>query len=231
MSQAALHGGDPVDAATILALLDEPSADWRHEALLAGIKMIEPRLVKEPIALTTAPGGIDRHPLLLPLFAWPGHTPAPPPESPVRSLTKSEHKLFVKGRQIYLTSCVACHAADGSGTPLLAPPLAGSDWVLGNEERLVRVLLHGLSGPITVSGKHYTVPEIQPEMPPLATLGNTEIGAVLTYLRRAWGNAADPITSGDLNRIRIESQGRTTPWTEKELKPYAGLSPEVVKTP
>ena len=103
---------------------------------------------------------------------------------------------------------------------LLAPPLAGSDWVQGRKERLARVLFHGLAGPITVSGKRYAAPDIQPVMPPLATLGNTEIAAVLTYIRREWGNTADPISSGTINQIRIASQGRTIPWTEEELKPF-----------
>lgn len=40
--------------------------------------------------------------------------------------------------------------------------------------------------------------------------------------RRAWGNAADPLTPGKINRLRIESQGRTVPWTEAELAPFAG---------
>ena len=146
----------------------------------------------------------------------------PPVDDPnVRPLKDEEQKSFVRGRQVYLTSCVACHGMDGRGMKLLAPPLAGSDWVEGSEERLVRVLFHGLSGPITVSGKRYSAPDVQPLMPPLANLNNADIAAVLTYIRREWGNRADPISRGEVNQHRIKAQGRTTPWTEAELEPFA----------
>ena len=77
---------------------------------------------------------------------------------------------------------------------------------------------------MAVLSKHYEAPEVQSVMPPLAALGNDDIAAVLTYIRRAWGNPADPISPGDINRLRIESQGRTVPWTEAELAPFATVT-------
>ena len=145
-------------------------------------------------------------------------------------LNQAERKLFVRGRQVYLTSCAACHGCDGAGMKLMAPPLARSDWVTGSEERLVRVMFHGLSGPITVSGKRYAAPEVQPMMPPLASLNNGDIAAVLTYIRREWGNAAEPISKKSVSRHRIEAQGRTLPWTESELEPFAQSKLQEKKT-
>ena len=102
--------------------------------------------------------------------------------------------------------------------------------VMGSEERLVRVLFHGLSGPINVSGKRYAAPDIQPLMPPLANLNNDDIASVLTYIRREWGNSADPISKGDVSRHRINAQGRTVPWTEEELEAFVSPEPDIEPT-
>ncbi len=212
---------DAIEA--LLSHLKDPPADWVEQALLAGIRVHASALTQKPIELTSAPAARQAHPQFQHYFAWPGHVPEPPKTTAVRPLKPKEQTWFARGRQVYLASCVACHGNDGMGTRLLAPPLAGSDWVLGTEERLVRVLFHGLAGPITVSGKRYATPEVQPVMPPLATLSNDDISAVLTYIRREWGNTADPISPGDINQHRINAQGRTVPWTEEELAPYAQI--------
>jgi mono/diheme cytochrome c family protein len=78
-----------------------------------------------------------------------------------------------------------------------------------------------LTGPITVSGKRYASPEIQPTMAPLAVLNNPDIAAVLTYIRREWNNTGAPISERAVNHHRIKAQGRTVPWTEAELKAFA----------
>ena len=225
LSQAIVKSGKPGRIQRLLAGLATAAPDWRQQAILTGIKIHGAGLIRAPIKLNVRPGGVEFHPEFEQYFAWPGHTPEPK-KTRVRPLTPVEEKLFTRGRQVYLTSCVACHGTDGKGMKLLAPPLAESDWVQGSEERLVRVLFHGLSGPITVSGKRYAEPEVQPVMPPLATLNNGDIAAVLTYIRREWGNAADPVAPGDVNQHRIRSQGRTLPWTEAELEPFARLGGE-----
>lgn len=218
---AILKSKDAEAIAALLTLLDTPLEDWREQALLSAIELHRMALIAEPIALRTAPSAVKKHAELHSLFSWPGHVPKPPAKTVARPLETEEQTLFTRGRQIFLTSCFACHGADGKGMKFLAPPLAGSDWVTGSPRRLARVLFHGLTGPITVSGKRYDTPEVQSVMPPLAGLSNDDIAAVLTYIRRAWGNAAEPLTSGKINRLRIESQGRTVPWTEAELAPFA----------
>jgi mono/diheme cytochrome c family protein len=217
LAAAGLKGKDSRDCDQLLAKLGDKNADWKEAALRNSIHALRNDLVAEPIALSTKPVAASTFEELAHYFSWPGHTPEPPTLAGVRPLKKSERERFARGRQIYLTSCVACHGTDGKGMKFLAPPLAESDWVNGSDERLVRVLLHGLSGPITVNEKRYEAPEIQPVMPPLAGLGNSEIAAVLTYIRREWGNTSDPISSKRVSKIRISSQGRTIPWTEEEL--------------
>ena len=121
------------------------------------------------------------------------------------------------GRQHFLTVCAACHGSDGAGMPSLAPPLAGSEWVTGSKAALIRIVLHGLEGPVDVAGRRYDAPDILPEMPSFATLDDAAIAAVLTYLRTSWGNAAEPVSTRDVGMTRVTSQGRVTPWTANEL--------------
>ena len=217
LTVAGLKSRNPANVARLLELIGADPVEWKRQALINGILALRNDLIAEPIALAGEPAAVHQHAELAHFFSWPGHKPEPPRIPGVKPLKESERERFSRGRQIYLTSCVACHGADGKGMKFLAPPLAGSDWVNGSEERLVRILLHGLSGPITVSGKYYEAPEIQAVMPPLAGLGNKEIAAVLTYIRREWGNTASPVSSSRVSRIRISSQGQTIPWTEQEL--------------
>lgn len=107
------------------------------------------------------------------------------------------------GRQAFLTHCAPCHQTDGSGMARLAPPLRNSRWVLGREDLLARIVLNGLTGELL--------------MPPMDTLDNQQLADILTYIRHAWGHAADPISSEVLERVRAASKGRTTPWTASEL--------------
>ena len=223
LSTATVRSRDQEQITWLLEQIETEPA-WVSRALWNGISVNAPLLASRPITLFQDFSQHSKSPRLKQLFAWPGHRPPPRDASQARPLTKGEAGQFARGRQIYLTVCIACHGQDGHGMKMLAPPLAGSDWVNGGEQRLVRVMLHGLRGPLTVRGKHYDAPAIQPEMPPLAVLNNGDIAAVLTYIRREWDNTADPVAERTVSRIRIETQGRTTPWTEAELQPFAKLS-------
>ncbi len=108
-----------------------------------------------------------------------------------------------RGRQAFLTHCALCHQTDGSGMARLAAPLRNSQWVLGREDILARIVLSGLKGELL--------------MPPMGTLDNQQLADILTYIRRAWGHEAEPISSEVLEGVRAASKGRTTPWTASEL--------------
>ncbi len=219
LTAALVASGNTLRIREVVAMLGE-LVDWKREAVWNGVRVHGPRLARIPISVAAPPKMPGRVKEVERWFAWPGHTPDPPRESAARPLTADEAEDFARGRQVYLATCLACHGTDGRGMRMLAPPLADSDWVTGGEQRLVRVLLHGLRGPITVSGKRHAPPEIQPAMPPLAMLNNSDLAAVLTYIRREWGNAAEPVAEKTVSRLRIETQGRTIPWTETELKPF-----------
>jgi len=104
------------------------------------------------------------------------------------------------GAQSYLT-CTGCHGQKGEGVPSLGPPLAGSEWVTGPVENLIRIQLRGLTGPITVKGVEYN-----PATPmiPLASQTDEQIAAVLTFVRNSFGNKASIVTPDQVQALRSE---------------------------
>lgn len=123
-----------------------------------------------------------------------------------------------RGKVVYesVAQCVLCHNTDGGGKPGQAPPLAKSEWVLGNPNRLIRIPLAGLTGPVTVNGQEYTGLSSMPAMG--AGLNDEDLAAVLTYLRQSWGNSASEITPDQVKAIRAQVGTRTQPWTPAELQ-------------
>ena len=133
----------------------------------------------------------------------------------IKKMPKGEHGESVKrGVEVYNTLCITCHLADGKGAINLAPPLADSDWVQGSQERLIRIALHGVQGPIKVNGNRYRHPEIMPGIG--ATLKDQQVADVLSYVRTAWGGKSQ-VKLEDVSRIRNEHKGRVLPWDVKEL--------------
>ncbi|MFZ4596620.1 MAG: c-type cytochrome, partial [Verrucomicrobiaceae bacterium] len=119
-----------------------------------------------------------------------------------------------KGASVY-NNCQGCHQASGTGQPGLIPPLAGSEWVLGGTERLVRLTLHGLSGTVTVKGTSYTN-----VMPPQGHLSDKELSYVLTYIRNSWGNQATMVTPEMVTKAREDAKDHVGPWTQADLEPF-----------
>jgi mono/diheme cytochrome c family protein/glucose/arabinose dehydrogenase len=141
---------------------------------------------------------------------WPGKPGVVVPTT--KALTNDEQMLFDNGRQTYAGLCAACHQPTGKGLEGLAPPLADSEWVLGEPERIVKVVMHGLRGPIKVKGLNYSY-----DMPAAGFLSDEQIAGVLTYVRREWDHEASPVSVDLVKKIRAETKGRTDAWTEPEL--------------
>jgi mono/diheme cytochrome c family protein len=138
---------------------------------------------------------------------------AKPAAKPAASATVAAKEQLPDGKQVFSTTCAACHQATGEGVAGVYPPLAGSEWVNGEEAKAVRILLHGVTGPIEVAGETFNS-----MMPPWgATLKDADIAAVLTYVRSTWGNKGTPITAATVAKIRAATASRTTPWTAAEL--------------
>ncbi len=136
----------------------------------------------------------------------------PGPNSKAKPLTPEQETRFKAGQDLYTATCGACHQPNGNGQEGLAPPLAGSEWAVGSEERLVRIALLGVRGPILVKGKQFEM-----DMPPLGVLEDEQIANILTYVRREWGHAADPVETATVARIRAATEKREDPWTAPEL--------------
>ena len=107
--------------------------------------------------------------------------------------------VMEKGK-IQFMLCAACHGQQGEGTAA-APPLAGSEWVMGPAENLIRIQLRGLRGPITVKGREY---DIAGGMAPMAYQNDDQIAAVLTYLRQSFGNNAPAVEPAQVAALRGE---------------------------
>jgi glucose/arabinose dehydrogenase/mono/diheme cytochrome c family protein len=131
---------------------------------------------------------------------------------PPEHLSKKDAKLFVQGAEIYNREahCITCHQANGKGLPDSGlPPLFKSSWVSGDSDRLIKLTLKGLMGPIEVNGLKY--PGQVPMTPFENLLTDNEIAAVLTFTRNSFGNKASAIQSSDIARVR------------KEVKSFIGL--------
>lgn len=144
-------------------------------------------------------------------LAWPGKPGVPPPPVVV-PLNAEQQARYEKGKLIYAGLCAACHQPSGLGMEGLAPPLVDSEWVTGPSDRPVRIILHGMSGPVQVSGRTWSL-----EMPPLPQFTDEDIAGVVTYIRREWEHTASPISPADVAKIRAQHQGRTKAWTAAEL--------------
>lgn len=106
----------------------------------------------------------------------------------------------MRGEKIFAQTCAACHQPDGRGLPGVFPPLAGSDFLLADAERAVRIVTRGLSGPVTVNGVEY-----RSAMPPLP-LSDQDVAAVLSYVMQAWGNNGPAVAISDVTRVRGEPE-------------------------
>ena len=103
-----------------------------------------------------------------------------------------------RGKKTFLTSCFACHMANGEGLPAVFPPLASSDYLKADKDRAVKIVLKGLNGPITVNGKPYNN-----VMPP-QDFTDDQVADVLTYVMNSWGNQYGAVSDADVRRVRGE---------------------------
>lgn len=133
---------------------------------------------------------------------------------------------LVLGKRVF-TNCQACHQAAGTGIEGTYPPLAGSELVRGEPEPLIKILLHGLEGPITVKGKPFN--NVMPAWG--GKLSDEQIAAVLTHIRQSWGNSAGAVSPELVAKVRKETASRTAPWTYNELGAHGSAAPASQTTP
>jgi mono/diheme cytochrome c family protein len=145
-------------------------------------------------------------------MSWPNKPGDKTP--PLTPLTAPQQARFETGRVLFTQICAQCHQPSGLGQEGLAPPLVDSEWVLGSSQRVVRIVLNGVHGPIQVGRK-----TVDLEMPGLGTLDDEQIASVLTYIRREWGHEGSPIDPQAVTAIRKETTVRgELQWTMQELE-------------
>jgi mono/diheme cytochrome c family protein/lysophospholipase L1-like esterase len=135
-------------------------------------------------------------------------------------LTGDAAKAYSLGGEVFHREahCATCHQPNGMGLDPAWPPLAGSPWVTGSEERLTKIALHGLTGKIEVNGKVYDPEKGVPPMTAFESLLNdNEMAAVLTYVRNSWGNKAAPVLPETVKKVRAATKDRSIFWKPEEL--------------
>ena len=145
-------------------------------------------------------------------------------------------RQYTLGQRVFYEegSCYTCHRDHGEGIARIYPPLAGSEWATGDPDRLIKLTMHGIWGKIRVRGKIF---ETTRGVPPMTAIGNfftdTEVAAVLTYVRNSWGNDASAITEEHVKRMRDETKSRRRFYSPEELiemHPFAeGSRPPLIE--
>lgn len=124
-------------------------------------------------------------------------THKPAAKKPVTTLSSQ----VAAGQKVYLARCLSCHQVDGLGVQNMNPPLAGTTYVLGDKNRLIKIVLNGFNERVEIDGDIYNNP-----MPPLNMMTDQEIADVLTYVRNSFGNKASAIHVADVKKVRATSK-------------------------
>jgi len=144
-------------------------------------------------------------------FKWDVYDPHYDPNAPVAG--PGVYDPIAKGKRVFTNKCQVCHQQTGTGVPGVYPPLAGSDWLGKSPEVLVRIVLNGLAGEITVSGNQFNS-----AMTAFGgELSDKEISEVLSYIRNAWGNEHPLIEESEVTAIRSAVGTRSTSYSPAEL--------------
>lgn len=141
-------------------------------------------------------------------------------------LKGDERRLYVKGAEIYGREgyCATCHQPDGEGLALSGfPPLAKSSWVAENDDRLIKLTLKGIFGPLELDGKKF--PGQVPMTPFGGLLNDEELSAVIAFVRNSFGNKGAIIPAAKIKQVRESVKDKLDFYTPGELmgeKPVAG---------
>jgi len=110
-------------------------------------------------------------------------------------------KSIIEGKKVFSKYCISCHQSDGGGVPNLNPPLINTPYVLGDKEKLIKIVLNGLNENIEIEDQVFSNP-----MPALNILKDQEIADVLTYVRNSFGNKASAVTPAEVKSVRSKTK-------------------------
>lgn len=227
LASSASRSRKPEDIGQTLGLMAATSDDmnWAQHAILAGLEdnLKKPvQLKKKPTAWDVLMASKDQS-LVTRLQAWEGNRlmwgnklPTPGQEDTPK-LTEEERNLALAGKKFFFQTCAQCHQFDGEGQPGVSPPLVGSEWVLGDEKRLTRIVLHGVMGKIKVRGEEWDL--VMPGHFANPDLTDETMTGLLTFLRtnEDWEHEGKPVSIETVRAVRKEVKDRQEPWTVEEL--------------
>jgi mono/diheme cytochrome c family protein len=128
-----------------------------------------------------------------------------------QNLSQQELQVYDLGRKVFSRDahCVTCHQADGNGLPNIYPPLVKSEWIEGDPTRLIKIVLKGLYGPMSLHGKDYGPEKGTPPMTAFGgLLKDDELAAVVSYVRQSYGNNAPMVSPAEVKAVREATSSR-----------------------
>jgi len=133
-------------------------------------------------------------------------------------LEGEDKELYIAGKEVYEREghCITCHQANGEGLESSGfPPLKQAKWVTEDEDRLIKLTLNGITGPIVVQNRQY--PGSTPMTPFGGILSDEEVAAVLTYVRNSFGHRNSVVSPKKVKAVRDEIKDKKGFYTADEL--------------
>ena len=110
------------------------------------------------------------------------------------TFTSCEQETYMQGKRLYEAHCNNCHMEDGMGLAKLIPPLANSDYLKDNQDKIACILRYGQTGKVIVNNVIY-----DQEMPS-KKYTEVQITNIINYINHAWGN--------DYGVVRLEESAK-----------------------
>lgn len=215
MVALASGGADPDFAAALLRIaIDDP--DVFHDPVMADAWRIATRRhPKVVLAVAASLEFLPHHHLDQELQELSKHATQRDSGNARQIIRKfnRDEDVHARGKEVYALTCIACHGVDGQGVPEAFPPLDGTERIQGDPQRMIKIVLHGMTGPLEIDGIKF-----DGAMPPLgSTLSDRQVADVLTFIRQNWSNDAAPVSAEAVAQIRALHHDRMELWTPDEL--------------
>ena len=110
----------------------------------------------------------------------------------------ADNEYMDRGKKVYDRVCLVCHQSDGSGVPMMYPPVIDSEYISGNTDSLIVLILEGMSGPVVIKGEEYN--SIMP--PQKDVLDDQELADLINYLRNSFGNSGEMVSPEQVAGMR-----------------------------
>lgn len=192
---ACAHVAKPEAVELAVQVLDKPTDRFIDYALKQVVKGLKPQFV--PLLAKLTFGGNAKQ------------------AAYVKQIASAAAVVEHPGKLVYDALCLNCHQPEGKGLPGIYPSIIGSDWAGGDPQRLIKILLHGLNGPIRVNNEEFK--QLAPlPMPPMG-LDDQQMADVLSYVRSNFSNKAAAVTPEQVKAVRSATADRSTFWTAGDL--------------